>query len=222
MMRHRPLNVSGFTLIEVLVALSLMAMMATLLIASLQLGGHTWQRVTRTTSGSEDVAQAQAFLRLRLSALYPYESRSTGGDRPAYLEGGGNSVAFTSAGPESDAAGMIRYKVTVAQESGTLEVRYRRDSQDSSDLDSPQWAVERLLPHVKSLAVRFWLDTKDTPGRWVDQWTDPSQVPRLIKIDVVFPPEDRRRWPPLFVEPHVDTPITCQFDIVGRQCRGRG
>ena len=37
----------GFTLIEVLVALALMALIATMLIASLELGGHSWQRVTR-------------------------------------------------------------------------------------------------------------------------------------------------------------------------------
>src|SRR5258708_3317185 len=63
----------GFTLIEVLVSLSLMSLMATIMIASLQLGGHTWQRVTRRVADTNDVAQAQTLLRQWLASLHSYQ-----------------------------------------------------------------------------------------------------------------------------------------------------
>jgi general secretion pathway protein J len=203
---------------EVLVALALMAMIATILIASLQIGGHTWQRVMRTTSNTEDIVQAQEFLRRRLAALYPYDHRSADAARPASIISDGRSVEFTSAAPDAVADGMMRYQIAVAADSGMLQVKSRRD-RGLNSAEPSDWAVERLLPHVVSFAIQFWAKPEDMPGHWVDQWTDITQTPRLIRIDVAFTPSDNRRWPPLFVEPHVDTPVTCEFDVVSRQCR---
>jgi hypothetical protein len=36
---------------------------------------------------------------------------------------------------------------------------------------------------------------------------------------VAFGSNDKRRWPPLYIEPRVDTPASCVFDVVSRRCR---
>jgi general secretion pathway protein J len=218
--RRKIVPQQGFTLIEVLVALALMAMIATILIVSLQIGGHTWQRVTRSTTHSDDIARAQAFLREHLSALYPAERQDSSGERPAFLLSDGRSVEFTSYAPYSAAAGMLRYRILVAARSGLLEVESRVDTFGSSDFVGTDWAAEGLVSHVSSFAIHFWAQPPDEPGQWVDQWTDTAHIPPLVKIDVGFPPGDNRRWPSLYIAPRVDTPVTCEFDLVSRQCRG--
>jgi hypothetical protein len=72
------------------------------------------------------------------------------------------------------------------------------------------------------MTVQFWLKPDEAPGRWVDRWNDATQVPRLIRIDVIFAPNDSRRWPSLYVEPRVNTPADCVFDVVSRRCRSGG
>lgn len=206
----------GFTLIEVLVSLALMAMISTILIASLQVGGHTWQRVTRAAAGNEDVSQAEDFLRQRLASIYPYAggASSTSG----VLESDGLTLEFSALAPDSIADGMLRYRIGISS-SGTLEVSSRRDRDGVPDPQSAEWVREPLLTHVAGMAVRFWLDTEGTQGRWADRWVDTAKLPRLIRIDVTLAPSDHRRWPPLYVEPRIDTNANCTFDVVSRQCR---
>lgn len=211
-------NQGGFTLIEVLVALALMAMIATILITSLQIGGHTWQRVTRTTSHSDDIAQTQDFLRRRLSTLYPYSGRSGYAQRPAFLVADGGNLEFTSDAPDAVATGMMRYRLSVDRSSGNLEIQSRSDV-DNSLQNIDQWTTARLLAHVDSLAVQFWLPANESPGRWVDRWDDLTHVPPVIRIDVGLSASDTRQWPPLYIEPRVTTAVSCEFDVVSRQCR---
>jgi general secretion pathway protein J len=206
----------GFTLIEILVALALMGLIAAILITSLQIGGHTWQRVMRTTSNTEEIAEAQEILRMRLSSLYPEDS-AVDLSRPSFLVSNGASLEFSGAAPDFSKGGFLRYQFAVSTTSGALEVR-SWPLQHGLDTPSKDLAAERLLSHVSSMAVQFWQKPDANPGRWVDHWTS-REIPRLIRIDVAFGANDHRRWPPLYVEPRIDTPVNCVFDVVSRRCR---
>jgi prepilin-type N-terminal cleavage/methylation domain-containing protein len=217
-MSQRSLSQRGFTLIEVLVSLALMAMIGTILVASLEIGGHTWQRVMRTAGNSEDIAQAQDFLRRHLASLYPQEHAPESSAGSEFLVSDGASIEFSSAAPDSSGDGLWRYHVALSRDSGALEVRSRRDRAGLEALPA-RWASEDLLPHAQSLVVRFWLKPAELPGRWVDRWVDLTHIPSLIRIDVTFADKDNRRWPSLYIEPRVDTPTSCTFDVVSRRCR---
>ena len=217
-MTARPVLHRGFTLIEMLVALALMGMIAIILITSLQLGGHTWQRVMRGTSSTDDIAQTQEILRLRLSALYPDDGIARDFNHRAFLMSDGVSLEFSGAAPEASADGILRYQIAVSATSGALEIRSWPDRQGGGLDNLADSSAEALLPHVASMAVQFWLKPETGPGRWVDRW-DSNKLPQLIRIDVAFGANDKRRWPPLYIEPRVDTPANCVFDVVSRRCR---
>lgn len=214
MSRHR---LHGFTLIEVLVALALMAMIATILIASLEIGGHTWQRVIRATTRSEEIAQTQYLLRHQLGALYPYQ-RSTETEAPRFLVSDGHQVEFSSSAPLARSDGIWRYQLLVTK-IGTLTLRSRRDRNGRADPRAAEWADEILLVAVDQLSLQFWQKSPDEAGHWVDQWTDSNTVPALIRVEVIFAARDPRRWPPLYIGPRVDTDAQCVFDVVSRRCR---
>jgi general secretion pathway protein J len=205
----------GFTLVEILVALALMAMISTILLGSLQIGGHSWQRITQSAVDIGAIAHAQQFLRQRLSSLDPHMRHN---ERLPLLLARENYLEFSAPSPDSVALGMFRYQITVPARPGTLQVRWRLDSDDLVGKES-DWNSEPLLPKVASMVVRFLARSDHTPGRWLDQWTDSTALPQLIRIDVTFLPKDNRRWPPLYIEPHVNTPAHCIFDAVGRRCR---
>jgi general secretion pathway protein J len=211
---------SGFTLIEVLVSVALMALIATILIASLQLGGHSWQRVTRAAENTEDIAQAQAFLRDHLATIYPNESETPSILTPGKLLSDGSTLEFSGFSPGAQANGILRYRIALdSSGGGTLEVGSRHDGDDSASTQASDWSHEPLLKHVSSVAIQFWQQSPDVPGHWVPNWRDAKELPGLIRIDVNFSPSDPRRWPSLYVQPRVDTAVTCQFDVVSRRCR---
>jgi general secretion pathway protein J len=208
------LTVRGFTLIEILVCLALMALIATILLSSLQLGGHSWQRVVGTSAATNDIAQAQDFLRARLSEIYPEDPLSP---KAISLVARDGSLEFLGMAPNASSKAVLRYQIALSS-SGDLEVRasevYRRAAFSSAQ-------VERLLSHVQTMTVRFWQQRANGTGAWANQWQDSLQIPRLIEIDVRFSEKDRRYWPPLYIEPRLDTPVSCQFDVVSRRCRSK-
>jgi general secretion pathway protein J len=210
----------GFTLIEVLVSVALMALIATILIASLQLGGHSWQRVTRAAENTEDIAQAQAFLRERLATIYPNESATPSLLAPGTLVSDGSTLEFSGFSPTALADGITRYRIAVdTSGTGTLEIRSHRDGYDSVSTQASDWSHESLLSHVSLIAIQFWQQSPDVPGHWVPNWRDSKELPGLIRVDVTFPSNDSRRWPPFYVQPRIDAAVTCQFDVVSRRCR---
>jgi prepilin-type N-terminal cleavage/methylation domain-containing protein len=154
----------GFTLIEVLVSVALMALIATILVASLQLGGHAWQRVTRLASNTEDIAQAQAFLRERLGTLYP---NGTGADAlavPGSLVSDGSNLEFSGFAPAATPGAMLRYQIAVRGERAALSVRARPEPHGTADSLSSDWSEETLVRGVASLAVQFWQESAGSPG----------------------------------------------------------
>jgi general secretion pathway protein J len=210
----------GFSLIEVLVALAVMSLVATVLIASLELGGRTWQRVTRAATDMEDISRGQEFLRQRLSSIQPYDETDGAVSSPEVLVGTEDTLEFSGFAPHTIDGRMLRYQIALStSEPGTLEVRYRPDQHSAVEPVSSTWSHERLLAHVTALSILFLEQTPDTAAHWVDRWRDPKRFPQLIRIDISFAPTDTRRWPPLYIEPRVDTNTSCIFDVVARRCR---
>lgn len=209
----------GFTLIEILVALALMAMIATILIVSLEIGGHTWQRVTRTTDRIDEIMLAQTILRDQLSAIYPDQRHRSGTNADHFLSSDGSQIEFLGTAPLAQSDGIWRYHLQLEQPSGTLTLRSRRDPRNLSAGANSDWSKEPLLRSVASVTIHFLHESGESAAQWIEQWNDPRALPRLIRVEVTFAPSDSRRWPPLYVSPLVDTDANCVFDVVSRSCR---
>ena len=150
-----------------------------------------------------------------MSALYPDNPANGDIRQQPFLTSNGASLEFSGEAPEASADGTLRYEVGVSVGAPrSLEIRscWREGGQPA------HLSAETLLPRVVSLAVQFWLKPEASPGRWVDHW-ESNKLPKLIRIDVGFAANDKRRWPPLYIEPRVDTPANCVFDVVSRRCR---
>jgi general secretion pathway protein J len=217
---NRAARTAGFTLIEVLVALALMGLISTVLIASLEIGGHTWQRVTRTAMQTDEIARSQAFLRLRLATIHPVSAGSSHGPSAESLLGTSTSLEFVSSAPGSGNDRLLRYRIGPSSGGySDIEVAYRPDRSGSSHAVAADWSRETLLAGAQGISIQFWESASDIPGRWVDHWEGKNQLPDLIRIEVSFASDDQRQWPPLYVEPKIDTSSTCAFDVVSRRCR---
>src|ERR1700759_3483117 len=86
-------DVKGFTLIEMMVSLALMSLIATILIASLEVGGHVWRRVTTDVAQISEIVRSQQFLRQRLSTIAVLAADGTASPS---LIGRSNSIEFSS------------------------------------------------------------------------------------------------------------------------------
>jgi hypothetical protein len=197
-----------------------MSLIATILIMSLLVAGHTWQRVTAAAAFTEDVTRTQEFLRERLATLEPDDPEQAFGAPAPFLVSNANVLEFSSPPPSAIPSGIVRYQIALSDlDPGSLEVRFRPERSDPTGSSLSDWSTERLLTHVAGFSVQFLEKQPGSAARWINERSGSTQLPLLIRIDVTFPANDRRRWPSLYIEPRVDTRSSCTFDVVGQRCR---
>jgi prepilin-type N-terminal cleavage/methylation domain-containing protein len=180
----------GFTLIEVLVSLVLLAFVLALLAGGMRFARGTWDAAARLDelAGSDLV---ERFLRARLGeAMAVYEQRTAGIVRVAF-HGTGDALSFVAPAPNGPAgAGLYRYALQVADGAGSqgraLVVRVAPYRAGQSEAGA-EWASQRheLARNLKSVAFRYFgrSGLKAEPV-WHTAWTRADALPSLVEMTI--------------------------------------
>ena len=174
----------GFTLIEVLVALALMALVAVL----------AWRATASLVDGEARLAsEAQrwrnldaAFARLEgdLRQALPRPVRTPSGVEPAWIAAveahGASAIVFTRAGAEFAAEpGAAGQRIGYRLRNGAVEVVYWPSLDRASTLDPPAYA---LIEGVAGLRIA----QVGARGQWSDAWplAGDDEVPRAVRVQL--------------------------------------
>jgi general secretion pathway protein J len=196
----------GFTLLELLVAITLLGLIATMAFSGFRLGTRAWD----TAAGREhDVYLVQQMLRTRLSAAYAAAELDLGlplgaDDGEPFFEGGPDHVSFVAPLPDLFGVGGL-YRVVVE----VVEAEGRRDlvmswqlwrPEANGNLDDPDGRNRRvLLDGVGDAAFTFFGPAEHTgEAVWQDSWRERSTLPLLVRLVLEHP---EKPWPPLVVAP---------------------
>jgi general secretion pathway protein J len=197
-----PAHSSGFTLIEMLVALTLFALLSVMLLGGLRFGTRATSAGTAQQEWSAEIATSANFLRNQLADAQPID---IGGDpaQPAIaFDGSADSVEFVGLPPAHLALGGL-HKFTVTVEKNDAGVRQLvviwrliRSDGTSTTLSAPHRSV--LLDHVAAVEFSYFGgSTSDATPDWHDTWNDMPQLPLLIRLRIAF--ADGRRAPDMIV-----------------------
>jgi len=181
---------AGFTLLELLVSITIFALLMVVLIGALQLGTRQAGRLTGQVDRSQQVALVQNFLRAQLGAAQPLVS-SPGQTKIVQFDGQPHGVDFVAVAPESLPAGGLQV-LSVAlvdgarQGDGQLMLGWRPLREEA---DAPPAASRPtvLLDHVS--AARFVYYGPPTPTDdpyWQTTWQDMGYLPLLVRLSVTF------------------------------------
>ncbi len=179
-------NQHGFTLLETLIAITLMAFLALGLTAALKLG-LAFPGAAQGLDRAGPVVAVQNFLRRELSSALALPAADW--DGVAFL---GSSSAFEMIGamPERAAAGGL-HEVRLSLDGDRLMLRWRR-------LDPPGPAQERaLLDHVRAVDFAYWGSRHDTEAAaWHSDWRAAQYLPALVRVRATL---DGADWPEMLV-----------------------
>jgi len=108
-LQHAVRSEGGFTLIEVLVSLVLLALVLALLAGGLRFARGTWDAAAKLDEqAGSDIAER--FLRARLGEAMPLYEHRTAGTVRVVFHGSGDALTFVAAAPNGPAgAGIYRY-----------------------------------------------------------------------------------------------------------------
>lgn len=200
---------AGFTLLELLIAITLLGLLIAALFGGLRLGAAAWERSEERLDESARLQVVQNFLRERLAQAYPLSADDEAGGFRLAFAGTGDALRFVTLMPEYLGTGFAEFVLAVDDQSDpkNLILRWRRFDYPAGspgpDAEEPQ--VKVLMEQIAALEIAYYgaLGRGDTAA-WREQWLDAAAMPDLVRLRVIFPPDDRRSWPDLIVRPMTD------------------
>ncbi|QLH38084.1 MAG: prepilin-type N-terminal cleavage/methylation domain-containing protein [Defluviicoccus sp.] len=172
---------AGFTLVELLVSLTVLGFIASLAAGALHLGSRVWERTSSTAEALDEAFGAQDFLRELLAEAYP-EPRGELGHVTADFSGTRNSIDFRAPARLSHIShGYIPLRLFLEETASD-----RRLVLSITEGGSDRQVV--LLSGIRDASFSFFGtdDSGSSTGTWREDWTDQQHLPDLIQVAVVF------------------------------------
>jgi general secretion pathway protein J len=189
----------GFTLVEVLVAISLLSVVMLGLGAALRTMGDAEQRIDQRISRADEMRMAAGFMRSALARVSWRQVVPPPPARPGVLFGGTpQSVTWVGVMPARFGAGG-RYFFRIAPEDTAqgraLVVRFTPWKDQAAFPDWSQAEGRVLVKGVQSLRMVFF-DGEAVQPAWVNEWTATDRTPDRVLIELETA---QGAWPPLFL-----------------------
>jgi general secretion pathway protein J len=218
----------GFTLVELLIALSLFALMSGVLFGSLRLAGRTWDAGEAKAEANSGMRLVGDYLRTQLSAQHPQRMRKIT-EFPLLFSGKSDELRFAAPLPgRVGVGGMWFYRLAVIEGAGKgkSSLVLERMLPDVNATTMPEFnSADRsvLADDVASIKIGYFGRDRgaslETAPTWRDRWEDPQLLPLLVRIDVA--PRAGNAWPQLVVAPREAPEAGCRaWDTIRLQCVG--
>lgn len=205
----------GFTLLELLVAMTLLGLVMTMAFGGLRFGTRVWEAGEVHLDQRARLIGAQRVMRDMLGRLHPGKSDESADDDKQAVTGSSASIRFIALVhrfPET--AGFHRVEIALDHTADRPDLVIRHSLLDEVDGAATTWqagdaddrATAILVEGVSAVAFRYFgRRTGDDEPAWYNDWQD-TALPNLIRIDVSFEEGDARVWPELTVAPQLVDP----------------
>jgi general secretion pathway protein J len=198
----------GFTLLELLVSLALLALILSFVGGALRFGARAWEAAGALDRGAS-MAAVRTFLEQRMAEATPVYERDEAGRVRIAFSGLSQELSFVSPFTRGEAgAGLYRFHLYLqsvvpgAQDGMALVLR---QSLYQPDVVRPVAGTSAegqfLLRDIAGIGFRYFgqMDPR-TPAAWQSEWTRTDALPELIEMSVLLRDLDARAWLPLVVE----------------------
>jgi type II secretion system protein J len=209
---------TGFTLLEIIIALTISLAIFLILFAALRLGYKSQESGTE----KEEVTQTMRILDERIAWLirgvYPFvfADPSKTDQQKLYFEGKDDAIGFVTTsvnnrgtGPQD--IGGLKY-VSIFRDSDGLKVREKVFFLEDA-LDDSGGKVFTLDPEVTKLEFEYFdVPPGEREGDWVSDWdsSDKKYLPAAVKVQITFEHNGRT-----IVLPDMVVRISTQKDLTG-------
>lgn len=203
----------GFTLIETLIAMVILAMVMVLLAGGLRAVTASWDRGTRAADAGEAIALAHDTLR-RDAAAAPRLTWPAATKPATTFRGDPDRVGLVVVDPGFPGKpGLAVAIFHVETEDGVTALRYGRAAYDPklADFAAVTLTDDMVLARGRTaLAFDYYgIVPGQAEPRWVSPWPDPQSRPRLVRLRSRDPATGAAPWPDLIVPLPVDAEAAC-------------
>lgn len=190
----------GFTLVEIMIALTLFSMILLLLFGSLHTVSRTWQSGLEKIEKNDEIRLVSHFIRRQITQTVPLLWINQDGRRLVF-HGEQNELTFTSTLPAHRGGGGLYFmtlKINGTGESKQLDLNYHRANPGISPFDPPPFDEQTqvlLLENIEAINFAYYgQDNPDDGPKWHDNWQSEDTLPKLVRLNI-HQSEPERSWP---------------------------
>ncbi len=197
----RPASARGFTLIEVMLAIVLLALLLAGAWGAIRTAVHAMHSGEAAIDRTNRLRVAEEFMRRQISRILPlaYDTDQNTGTNFVF-EGSGDFMRFVAPMPGylSKGGAYVQTLQLVNDRGGGKALVFTDTMLNGFDPDqnSPSNEPAVLIDQIQD--GRFEYRTLDDQGEltdWSDQWEDPSVTPVMVRIRIAMRPEARIEFP---------------------------
>ena len=200
---------AGFTLLELMVALTLLALLSLVLLGGLRFGRQVWQSAESGIANTNQIRAFQDELRRDIAQAQPVFISTA----PApHIDFDGTSSQLMLLAPSHE-GGFERLVVSsdgsISTIAGRLELANRKEA--------------TYLKSIKGVGgLRFAYYGKlagEGAVAWHGEWRGQTRLPQLVRVDATA--NKGSVWPLMVVAPHIAADPSCVYDPATGFCHGR-
>lgn len=201
---------NGFTLLEMLVALTVLALLMIGLSQGVRTGFAFWAAQSRRGGETAELDATARVLRSLLTGIPVPPAAAPGrgqASSAAVFEGRVDRLTFVGDLP-TGFGDSRRADITIELSGGRLVLAWTAHRHELSTATAPVPAETELTHGLAGLEFAYWGDPSGAgAGAWLAQWDGPG-LPELIRVRLSFPKGDGRRWPDLVAGPQLWNPAS--------------
>ena len=236
----------GFTLLEMLIGLALLALMMVLVYSALHVGIRAWDAGDARVGEAAQQRIVQSFIRREFAQLFPVRWRGVPTSQIAFT-GTKDEIRFVTAlnldaglkdgglqwahlqlrddvNADANTDARVGNSMSYSRRGKALYLTresFDLQAKDWSGLDSvPDAQATKLLGGIASMEISYFGAENDlVDPQWMSEWNYPLRMPQLIKFS--FKTDNGRDPPELIVQPKIGEEAGCYENNFQRQCGPR-
>jgi general secretion pathway protein J len=196
-------------MMEVLVAMTLLALLMTALSGSIGFVGRSWDRGWETGEKSAAFSRIEGTLRRMIERSVPVTVRAE--KNPRFLfQGTATGMRLVAHDAPSGTAGALYVQeIAVTGTGSQRQLLYRQYPFKGSSTPPDKASEAQMLNGDFSIAFSYFGSPRPpAPPVWLESWTSNRTLPELVQVKIAAAGETP--WPPIIVHPF----ITAEFDCV--------
>lgn len=185
----------GFTLLEVLLAMTLLSIMVVLLFSSLRIGAESWDKGETKIAEVNEKAVVYHFFKRHIPTIRPLRDDFSEEESTFSFQGEQERLKFVSVFAASvGRKGLQHFEVFFdKKDTGIIKVIL---TPFYPTIENQEWQPEEvvLLEHVTDFKVSYFgREDIDKEADWFESWQEKNDLPQLIKIKIKL--QDKSYWP---------------------------
>jgi prepilin-type N-terminal cleavage/methylation domain-containing protein len=189
----------GFTLLELLISITILAVIVTLIFGGLKIGVDAWEKAEKDIEENQRLRVLVELIGSQIASLYTWEKVRLPEQTPFFMKGGEKSLEFASLIPllaESEGRPVhVRYEVVRDEESGKEQLLlYQKDLAFLGPEHEPKRqegnsAPVTLVPEAEEILFQFlYRESGEEEPRWIKEWGEEKQgdLPLAVKVNMAY------------------------------------